>query len=89
LPDEPGYSQEVISAVLEKRPASLSTLKTMNDFKLMQLSWVYDLNFTPSVRLLLERGYAKRLVALLPRNNEISRTAEILREFTENRLKGD
>jgi putative nucleotidyltransferase with HDIG domain len=89
LPDRPGYSREVISAVLEKRTASLSTLKTMNDFKLMQLSWVYDLNFIPSVRLLVERGYIERLVALLPRNNEIAGVSKILREFSENRLKGE
>ena len=50
----------------------LDSIKCYNDFKLLQISWVYDLNFQTSRRLLFERGYIQALAATLPERQEIS-----------------
>ncbi len=57
LPDTEGVSEEVLRAIKEKRMAMLKDLKNQNDFRLLQLSWVFDLNFRESFKLLTERGY--------------------------------
>jgi cobalt-precorrin 5A hydrolase/precorrin-3B C17-methyltransferase len=57
LPDTEGVSEEVLKAIKEKRIAMLKDVKNQNDFRLLQLSWVFDLNFRESFKLLKERGY--------------------------------
>jgi len=87
LPDIPEYSEKILSLVLEKRIPSLSTLNTLNDFKLMQLSWIYDLNFVPSFQLVQERGYIPRLVETMPKTAEIARVSLFLEEYTLQRVR--
>lgn len=49
----------------------LDTVATINDFKLLQISWVYDLNFATSRRILLERGHIQALASSLPERSDI------------------
>jgi hypothetical protein len=81
LPDVPAYSEDALSSLYDRKIVSLSTVKTLNDFKLLQLSWVFDLNFLPSFRLLSERNYIERIISHLPRMNEIDDLKSFLEEF--------
>ena len=87
LPDIPEYSEDVISCLYKKKIVSLSKIKTLNDFKLLQLSWIYDLNFKPSFRLLFERDYIDRITVKLPQTEEIQKVLFPLKEFVLQRLK--
>jgi hypothetical protein len=71
--DLPEYSEKVILNLYNNKVASLSDVRSLNDFKLMQLSWIFDLNFKASFRLLSEKGHIKRIAAGLPRNEEIGK----------------
>ncbi len=71
LSDGPEYSQKVLLALSEQKIVQINELKTLNDFKLLQLSWVYDLNFSFSFETLLEHGYIDRIAASLPKTDEI------------------
>ncbi|HKZ17778.1 MAG TPA: HD family phosphohydrolase, partial [Geobacteraceae bacterium] len=64
----------------------LSTVKTLNDFKIMQLSWVYDLNFGSSFRLVTERDCINELAATLPRESRVEEAIQAVREFAGNNL---
>jgi len=88
LPDIPEYSENVLSCVLNKGVASLSRVKTLNDFILMQLSWVYDLNFRTSFILLRERNYLKKLISTLPSTEAIGKLSLFLEEYLTERLQG-
>jgi hypothetical protein len=72
----------------EKRIVRLEECRTVNDFKLLQISWALDLGFNTSYRLLLERGYIPRLSAsLLGDRGEVDRSVlEIMMEV-ERRAK--
>ena len=85
LPDIPEYSEDVTSCLYKKKIVSLSKIKTLNDFKLLQLSWIYDLNFNPSFRLLLERDYIDRITVKLPQTDEIQKASILLKEFVRNK----
>jgi len=85
LPDRPDYSQKVLSCLQKKTLASLPDLKTLNDFKLMQLSWVYDLNFRPSFRLLAERNLVHRIASTLPQTEEIAEALAVVEEFVSEK----
>lgn len=87
LTDDPRHSTQILNAIYRKQTASMAHLKTLNDFKLMQLSWVFDLNFRPSFELLKENRYLDKLFALLPRTEEIQRAADFLHDFVAEKTK--
>ncbi|GFE58072.1 HD domain-containing protein [Geobacter sp. AOG1] len=64
--DRPACSPDVLACLREGKMVNLSQLATLNDFKLLQLSWVHDLNFPASFRLAREQGYLAGIAATLP-----------------------
>ncbi len=87
LPDTPGYSKEVLLLIHENKTVSHALLKNLNDLKLLQLSWVFDLNFQPSFELLKENRYLEKLAALLPQTNEIRRVSDHIHDFIIRKTK--
>lgn len=85
LLDRNEYSGEIVSCIEKGRTASLSMIRTFHDFKLMQLSWVYDLNFRASFRILRERAYLGRITATLPRDRVIERLSSHLHAHIDSR----
>ncbi len=86
LPDTEGYSRAALEAVCEARLVRIQDLQNLHDFLLLQTSWVYDLNFSPSVAVMLEKGYMDRLQANLPPTPEIERAFEIVFRYAETAL---
>jgi hypothetical protein len=64
-------TQACLDALAEGKVVRLEQARVLNDFKLLQISWVYDLNFTTTRQLLLEREYLTQLASTLPANNQI------------------
>jgi hypothetical protein len=72
LPDLPDVvSTACISALNAGSIVRLDTITCFNDFKLLQISWIYDLISAPARRILLERGYIPMLAATLPERPDI------------------
>ncbi|MSN24912.1 MAG: HD domain-containing protein [Geobacter sp.] len=69
LPDE--VSETCVQTLMEGSIVRLDSVRTLNDFRLLQISWVYDLTCATARRLLLERGYITALAALLPEREDI------------------
>ena len=90
FPDLPECSRDVLRSLEQREMVNLSLLKTLNDFKLLQLSWVFDLNFPASFRLMLERGHIDGLSATLPKNIAVENAVRVVREFVDrNAAKGE
>ena len=87
VPDTPEYSKEMLQCIFEKKVASYSTIKTENDFKLMQLSWIYDLNCTESLQVLQSKKYIHKLINKLPQTEEIRSAMNILKHYIDERLQ--
>ncbi len=83
LPDEPDINQQNIDDLLNGRMADLGNLRTLNDFKLLQIGWVYDLNFPRSYQLLKEREYLGTIFDSLPQTNDIYQIRELIEGFLE------
>ncbi len=86
LPDEPRYSPKILTSLAKGEMVEKSNLTTLNDFKLLQLSWLYDINFAGSLRTILERGYLDKLVSLLPATDEIRIATDSVRTYVSDRL---
>ncbi len=87
LPDTTDYSEEVFLCIQKGHMASLSQVRSLNDFKLMQLSWIYDLNFKSSFQLLSERNYIDTIIYHLPHDEEIQGVSSVLKEYVREKLK--
>ncbi len=57
LPDEDAVSEKVFSDLVGGHIINSSDLKTLNDFKILQLAWVFDLNFAHSRNEFVARDY--------------------------------
>ncbi|MEN8263202.1 MAG: HD domain-containing protein [Nitrospirota bacterium] len=89
VPDTPECSQAMLSRLLNKQIASYTDIQSENDFRLMKLSWIYDMHFDESVRMLLNRDYLDRIINKLPRTDEVSAAVKSVREYIAERLGND
>jgi hypothetical protein len=71
LPDSPGISDEVRSDLLNERIVDISHVRNLNDFKLLQVGWVFDINFDPTFRRVRDRRYLEMIRSVLPETGEI------------------
>ncbi len=88
LPDKPKCSPEVIRQISECKMVRLSTVRTLNDFKMMQLSWIFDLNFETSFRLLNARDCINQLASTLPENDQVRKAVELVKDYVNGKIQG-
>ncbi len=86
LPDTPDVSAEILDCLRTGRLADHRGLTSLNDFKLLQLGWVYDFNFPPSLRIVRDRGYLQMLRGALPQSGAIDDACAIVMEALETRI---
>jgi hypothetical protein len=89
FPDLPDCSPEVLAAIEAGNMVQLTMLKSLHDFKLLQLSWVYDINFPSTLRLIKERGVLEQLAATLPQTVAVLAILEQVNHYLEKRLAID
>jgi hypothetical protein len=75
LPDEDRVSDSAYEALMKGNLVQMMDLKSLNDFKLLQLGWVYDLNFRRTFQIVRERRYLEKIRQALPQN--LSRVEEV------------
>ncbi len=86
LPDEPGVSKEVLEDLQQGKAVVIGHLKVLNDFKLLQLGWVSDINFAPTLAILYERGYLRKIRDSLPASQAIDHIYSRILSDIEKRL---
>lgn len=87
LPDEPKYSNEFIEALHSQTMASTKDMKTLNDFKLLQIGWVYDLSFVPAFQVVQRHNIIERIEAALPQSKEITEAVSHAKDYVKMRLQ--
>lgn len=86
FPEKPEVSEEVIAKIQGRQLVPISALKTMNDYRIMQLSWFYDLNFRSSFKLAAERDYIRRIKAFLPGTEKVTGILESVCNFIRYKI---
>jgi putative nucleotidyltransferase with HDIG domain len=70
LPDIPEVSSHIIEKIMCREPVNYHELCTVNDFKLVQAAWIYDLNFPASLQRVFKQRYVPRLMATIGESRE-------------------
>jgi HD superfamily phosphodiesterase len=78
----PEAAKEVLAGKIVSRKNVLSEM----DIKIMQLSWVYDLNFRPTFEYLMKNRYLENIYSSLPKNDLVIEIYRKIKVFTENRI---
>ena len=84
--DEPCYSPHMVEAIQKGQLVDYNELRTLNDMKLLQLGWVFDVNFAETLARIQERQFLEQIVAFLPRTDDIARAAKYVFNYVASRL---
>lgn len=87
LPEEPYCSQLILEDVQAGRLARMENMSVRNDFRLVALAWVFNLNFAPSFRILKERGHLEYLAQRLPNNPETASAVKRVMQALDDGIK--
>ena len=66
FPDTPGISEGVYHDLMHRHIVDIQHLHNLNDFKLLQIGWIYDINFVPALHAVRERRYLEQIRTTLP-----------------------
>ena len=87
LPDTNTISVAIYESLANGQIALIKNLYSLNDFKLYQMGWVYDLNFLRSLQIFKERGYLEMLRDALPESSKkAEKIYQITNAFLEKKL---
>lgn len=86
FPDTPECSPAILDAIRNRELIDYRELRTVNDAKLLQLGWVYDVYFDWSLKQIYDRGYLQAIIDLLPKTEEITRTTSCIMKYTKKRI---
>jgi len=91
FPDIDIVSDNVLSAILKSVPWEIKAMASVNDFKMLVMSWVFDLNFPFTFKQVLERRYLPRLFATLPQTEECRQVFEHCMRYlkSKNNINGE
>ena len=87
LPDEPGYSAEVAEAVLNEESTDYRKLGTLHDIMLLQLGWVYDVNFVATLKRIRQRKFLETIAGWLPQGEQIEAVREKVLAYVDFRIE--
>ncbi len=72
---------EVVGLIRQRRQCPFSMVKTLTDFKLLQLSWVYEVHYPTTLARIAERRVLENLAELLPATAEVEELVEAARQY--------
>jgi len=86
--DPQAYSPAIIEALLRREPGNYKDIVYANDFMLLVVGWLYDLNFDSSCRLLKESGHIDTLFEMLPKTPALLSFRDQITTDLAQRLRG-
>jgi len=88
IPDGVVVTPEVCDYVLARKIVPYEKIKTVADFKMIQLGWVFDLNFAHSFACVKERGYVDEIKKHLPRSPLVDTAVAAVEQYLNEQVSG-
>jgi len=87
MPYDGGYSPQMVEDILAGRRIAYEKLRTWDDMKLLQLGWVYDVNYTATLERIKKRRFLEQILSYLPTDENIEKVAGKILGYVDQRLK--
>ncbi len=86
LPNLPEYSSTICEQLKNNCIVDFKLMSTLNDFKLVQLGWVFDIHFNFSLLKILNGKYIELIASTLPKEKPIQDVVEHIETYVAERL---
>ncbi len=86
MPGGNTVSPQVAKQILRGSLVSKEHLVNQLDIKVMQLSWVYDINFKASFELLMKNRYLEKIYGSMPKNDTVIEIYRKVKVYAENKF---
>ncbi len=86
LPDRDEISDQVYHDLMSEKLVRTEHLKTLNDFKLLQMGWIYDIYFLKTYELIQKRGYLQSIQDTLPKTEKLNILYNKLKHYLQKKL---
>jgi hypothetical protein len=86
LPDTRDYTPGLLASIHRREMIRYEGIQTLHDYRLMQLSWMYDLATRGSFRLVQRGRLVERIAAQLPHDRPIRKALEVIHDYMLARL---
>jgi putative nucleotidyltransferase with HDIG domain len=86
LPKGKSISIPVVKENLAGKLVSKKNVVSEMDVKIMQMSWVFDINFRPSFEYLIRKRFLESIYATLPKSDTVIEIYRKVKVFAENKI---
>ncbi|NPA94970.1 MAG: HD domain-containing protein [Thermodesulfobacteria bacterium] len=86
LPQGEDISADVMKDFLEGHIVHLEYVKNQLDFMVMRLSWLYDINFKLSLKIIVERNYIETIIQRLPEGTKREAIRKKISQYLQEKL---
>ncbi len=83
LPVHNQISSDVCRYILDGEIPKIEYVSGFSDLKLMQMSWIYDINFGISLEIIKEQGYLDLIYSSLEGTDEIKEIFQVLNNYLD------
>lgn len=80
-------SPDFVENFVTGKQADYKLIRTNGDRKIVRLMWLYDINFSWTMRKIVERGYIEKIVSNLPQDERVAEGVRRLKLHVEKKLK--
>lgn len=87
LPDTPGISDKVYQDLINRSIVNVNHIRNLNDFKLLQMGWIFDINFKPTLRSVKSRRYLEMIRDVLPKSEEVRKIYTVIQTYLDYQLR--
>jgi len=87
LPDTGEISRAVYRDLSGGRMVDIGSLETLNDFKLLQIGWLYDINFGPTFQHIKQRYYLETIFDSLPPSDKLDRLYGTVKTYLDKKVE--
>ena len=85
LEESDSISPNVLAHLEKGENPNIADFRTLTDFKLAQLAWIYDLNYKHSMREFKKREFYEQVTSYLPDIPQINRICRQMHDYLEIR----
>ncbi|KPA19131.1 hypothetical protein MHK_000652, partial [Candidatus Magnetomorum sp. HK-1] len=82
--DTSEMSDIILKTINENATALFTNVNTLNDFKLLWISWIFDLNFTESFRQLQKSSFIEAIFSDLPQTQDVKSIYETVIDYIDD-----
>ena len=85
-PESYRIPETILGCIRERRVVFVQFAESMNDFRLLRLSWLFDMNFPATFSIIEKKGTIEKILARIPEFPEKKEISAILHSYCQSRI---